>query len=279
MSDDDDGTGLPASVEAAWGIRTRPAKGPKPALTLERIVGAAVRIAEVDGLGSVSMGKVASEVGVTAMALYRYVGSKDELLGLMVDAGIGAPPQPPPPGEDWRAELSGWAWGEAAAFRRHPWVLRIPAALPPLPNQVAWMDHGLRCLGRTRLSEDVKLSAMLLISNVVRVYVQVEQDLMALAPKPAGATGQADGPDGPNSPDRPDRPDGPDGTWAADAVVGTFSRIVAQLAPAERFPALSAALASGALDHGDPMDKELTFGLERALDGIAVLIAAAENPR
>src|SRR5712671_3424045 len=80
---------LPASIEAAWGRRERPHRGPKPGLSLSRIVGAGVRIAEADGLAAVSMSRVAAEVGAAPMSLYRHVASKDELVTLMVDAVYG----------------------------------------------------------------------------------------------------------------------------------------------------------------------------------------------
>ena len=60
----DDGTGLPASIEAAWGLRQRPTKGPKRGLSLERIVEAAMKIAASDGLAAVSMGRVAADLEV-----------------------------------------------------------------------------------------------------------------------------------------------------------------------------------------------------------------------
>ena len=69
--DDQTGPGLPASIAAAWGLRERPHKGPRPALSLERIVAAAVRVAAADSLQAVSMGRVASELGVSTMSLYR----------------------------------------------------------------------------------------------------------------------------------------------------------------------------------------------------------------
>src|SRR5271169_3965722 len=88
--------GLPG-VAAAWGVRERPHKGPKPALTLSRIVAAAVRVADTEGLDAVSMGRVAAEVGTAPMALYRHVSSKGELLTLMVDAAWGPAPETPAP--------------------------------------------------------------------------------------------------------------------------------------------------------------------------------------
>jgi hypothetical protein len=68
-------TGLPASIEAAWGLRERPAKGPKPGLSLDRIVEAAVGVAATEGLAAVSMGRVAKELSVSTMSLYRYVAA------------------------------------------------------------------------------------------------------------------------------------------------------------------------------------------------------------
>jgi AcrR family transcriptional regulator len=229
------GNGLPAGLRAAWGLQDRPAKGPKPGLTLDRIVSAAVRIADADGLAAVSMSKVAAEVGVTAMALYRYVGNKDELLALMVDAGLGDPPDVPRAGQDWRAGLAEWGWAEGAAYRRHPWAPRAPiAGLPMLPHQVAWMDRGLRCLAGTGLSEQHKLSAILLISNLVRSYVMLEFDLRSVT------EGAAE---------------------SGDPMAGFAS--LAQVISPERFPALVTAFASGALDNADPVDDELGFGLDR----------------
>jgi AcrR family transcriptional regulator len=64
-------------------VRTRPGKGPRPALSLERIVAAAARVAATDGHQAVSMSRVAAELGVATMSLYRYVAAKDELLALM----------------------------------------------------------------------------------------------------------------------------------------------------------------------------------------------------
>src|SRR5918993_822630 len=90
--DDQIGTGLPASIEAAWGMRTRPNKGPRPALSLERIVAAAVKVAAADGLQAVSMSRVAADLGVSTMSLYRYVSAKGELLALMADLPFEEPP-------------------------------------------------------------------------------------------------------------------------------------------------------------------------------------------
>src|ERR1700761_8384639 len=80
---------LPATVAAAWGGRERSQKGPKPTLSLTRIVDAGVRVADSEGLDAVSMGRVAALLDTAPMSLYRHVSSKDELVKLMVDAALG----------------------------------------------------------------------------------------------------------------------------------------------------------------------------------------------
>jgi AcrR family transcriptional regulator len=245
-----EGTGLPASIEAAWGTRDRPTKGPRPGLSIERIVDAAVKVAVREGIAAVSMGRVAREVGASTMALYRYVASKDELVALMVDAALGAPPAADP-GEDWRAGLSRWAWGCHDALRRHPWALRVPISGPPVtPNQVAWLEDGLRALGATGLSEAEKASVVLLLSGYVRNEALLTADVTA-GVIATGAT--------------------PD-----EAMFG-YARLMARLTDPDRFPALNAVLAAGVFDVADDPDDEFVFGLERILDGIEALVRERES--
>jgi AcrR family transcriptional regulator len=246
---DVDGTGLPASIEQAWGVRQRPSKGPKRGLSLERIVDAAVRIAGSDGLAAVSMSRVAADLGAATMSLYRYVAAKEELLALMLDAATGTPPEVPSPGEDWRAGLARWAYAERAALRQHPWVVRIPISGPPAtPNQIAWLERGLRCLRDTGLAEGEKLSVVIMLSSYVWREAMVAIDLSA-----AGST--------------------------SPASVAAYGRALAKVTDPERFPALHALIASGVFeqaDDPDDMDAEFDFGLQRILDGIEVLVHARQ---
>ena len=238
---DESETGLPASIEEAWGLRRRPRKGPKPGLDLDRIVGAAVKVAGTDGLDAVSMSRVAAELGASTMSLYRYVAAKDELLALMVDAAFDAPAAAPAPGEGWRAGLSRWAWTYHDALRRHPWVLRVPISGPPVtPNQIAWLEDGLRSLGDTGLSEPEKLSVILLVSGYVRNEATLAADLGA----------------------------------AEREIMPAWGRRLARLTDPERFPALHAVLASDVVARDDDPDDEFIFGLERVLDGIDALVRA-----
>lgn len=87
--------GAKESLALLWGEQEPPSRGPKPSLTAGRIAQAGIEIADGEGLDAVSLARVAKEFGVTAMALYRYVPGKTELLDLMVDLAIGPRPRSP----------------------------------------------------------------------------------------------------------------------------------------------------------------------------------------
>src|ERR1700742_2125383 len=86
----------PSALDLLWGTPARPRRGPKPSLTRERIVTAAIALADAEGLASLSMQHLAERLGCAKMALYRYVPGKAELVALMLDAGLGDPPSAPP---------------------------------------------------------------------------------------------------------------------------------------------------------------------------------------
>jgi AcrR family transcriptional regulator len=236
-------SGLPPVVEQLWGLRGPGRRGgPKPALSLARIVAAAVELADAGGLAALSMSRLAERLGFTTMSLYRYVASKDDLLVLVLDDALGLPPDPS--GGDWRAQSAAWAQALRAGYGRHPWLLELPiSALPAGPNQLVWFDRGLAALAGTRLAEGEKASSVLLISSYVRTQATLWLDVMR-----AAESGR--------SPD-----------WAA---------VVERLADPARFPAVARAVAAGIFaDDPDSSerypDDEFDFGLQRILDGIEVL--------
>jgi len=235
---------LPASIAAAWGVTAPRGRGPKPGLSLDRIVQAGIAVADSEGLGAVSMARVAKELGTATMSLYRYVAAKDELLLLMVDAAYGPPP--PSTTAGWRTGLSDWAWADLAAYRRHRWGVRVPISGPPItPNELAWFERGLALLRDTPLSAAEKPSVILLLSGYVRNVATLEADLQQ-AFEAANVSPQ-------------------------DALAG-YNRLVLSLTTAEAFPEVHAVVTAGIFDAADDPDDEFTFGLERILDGLDVLI-------
>lgn len=237
----DGAAGLPDVIAQAWGVREPSSRGPKRGLTLDRIVDAGIRLAATEGLGALSMGRVASALGVGTMSLYRYVAAKDDLLLLMVDAALGVPPTDIARAPDWRTGLTNWATGVRAAYRTHPWSLRVPISGPPMgPHNVAWLEAALEALEHTALPEQQKLSVVLLLSGFVRNEVTLTSDIAAA------------------SRGRP--------------VMTPYGAMLARLINERDFPALHRAVASGALDDDDDLDAEFDFGLACILDGVEALI-------
>ncbi len=73
----------------------------RPRLTRERIVGAAIELADAEGIGKLSMRRLAAALGFEVMSLYNHVASKDDLVEAMVDEVLGEVPDPPADA-DWR---------------------------------------------------------------------------------------------------------------------------------------------------------------------------------
>jgi AcrR family transcriptional regulator len=224
-------------LDLLWNARPEPRRGPKPALTVEQIARTGIEIADAEGLAAVSMQRVAADLGYTKMSLYRYVPGKAELVALMADLAMGAPPALPD--SDWRTRLDGWARALLPGFQRHPWALEATTG-PRIvgPNEVTWMEAALSALDGTGLRGWERLDAVVVLSGHVRTIAA------QLHASPGGD---------------PERQLG--------AVLATILRD-----HGDRFPAVNAALTSTMIEGGQ--DDALNFGLARILDGIAALIAS-----
>ena len=240
-------TALPRVLRLLWGHDEPPRRGPKPGLTIAAIAAAAVTIADAEGIGAVSMAKVAGELGFTTMSLYRYVESKDDLFVVMLDAAYGPPDLGDLTGLDWRERLTVWATAAHDRLLERPWILQVPVKEPPLaPNQMSWMEEGLQALAGTGLSEQEKLSSMLLVDVYVRGITQLTAHM-------ATANGETDLT-----------------IEEADRIYG--ARLAAVIDP-EEFPGVAAAFGSGSLTDGSDFSvDEFRFGLGTVLDGIAALV-------
>ncbi|MFI9818693.1 TetR/AcrR family transcriptional regulator [Saccharothrix variisporea] len=125
---------------------TRPVPSP---LSRERIVAAAIRLADVDGLDAVSLRKVAGVLDVGPMRLYGYIDTKDELLDLMVDAVYG---EVRPVGDSWREVLRSLAETTRRAVHRHEWFADLIGGRPQLgPNALARGEAVVSGLGGVEL--------------------------------------------------------------------------------------------------------------------------------
>ncbi|MGV3622938.1 MAG: TetR/AcrR family transcriptional regulator C-terminal domain-containing protein [Archangium sp.] len=151
-------------------------------LSRARIVNAAVRIADEQGLNALSIRAVAAAVNAPAMSLYRHVGNKDQLLALMTDEVLGERPKEPKL-KTWREMLEWGARIEWKAMKKHPWLARVvhisrPSAMP----NAAWMANWvMQALDGTSLSEPQKLQVHVTLHAFVQgVAVNVEAEAQAI---------------------------------------------------------------------------------------------------
>lgn len=171
---------LGRSLALLWGVDDAPSRGPKPGLTLEQIVTAAVELADSEGLGALSMRRVAGELGTGTMSLYRYVPGKGELLDLMLDhVSFPAAAHRRPP-RSWRKALEQVAHGIWDLYHEHPWLLQVNQSRPVLgPNSLAGMDYALAGMDKLPLTGREKVAVIMTIDHLVtgtaRTYVQQEQ--------------------------------------------------------------------------------------------------------
>ena len=118
----------------------------RPQLTRERVVGAGIERADRDGIESISMRRLAQELGVEAMSLYTHVRNKDDLLDGMVDAVIGKIPTSAD-GADWKTSLRQIVLAARSIVLTHPWAPRlIESRTTPGPATMRYINTVLGCL-------------------------------------------------------------------------------------------------------------------------------------
>jgi AcrR family transcriptional regulator len=224
---------LPPGLAKAWAPRRESKQG----LSAERIVQAAIELADADGLAAVSMARVAQRLGFTTMSLYRHVANKDELLVLMLGAAMEMPPARPYDG--WRQGLEQWAWDVLGMVRAHPWVVYVRISPPPAtPSSVTLMERGLSPLAGTPLSEDEKANLLLVVNGYVFWQARLEVEL------------------GPGT-----------GDAADDALVAWYT--VMHTLVDERWPAVRRVVDAGVFDNeDDTRDADFAFGLGLLLGGL-----------
>jgi AcrR family transcriptional regulator len=220
-------TEIPRTLKVLWGEpETR-----RGGLSRERIVAAAVAIADRDGLGALSMARLAQELGSAPMSLYRHVANKDELLVFMQDAAPGPPPELP---AGWREGLTTWARALRGVYYAHPWILQVTGARPPLePGQLAWLDRGLSAMDGTSLTVYRRLDVIMTILYYVRGEAHIGA-AMAVAGEPSD-----------------------------------YAELLERFVRAERFPALAAAIEGGAFA-AEAGAGAFETGLADILDGIGL---------
>lgn len=247
----------------------RARRGPRPSLTTRQVAQAGIDIADGEGLGAVSMARVAAALGVSTMALYRYVSGKDDLLAQMLDLALDDATDPltgDPASDDtdappWRRSLERWARWQLDLARRRPWMMQLTQSGSVLgPNQAMFIERGLAALADTPLTwaERTEVIGRLSLHLLSEGTLLAAMELRARA---AAAGRIAD-----------------DDTVQHPALVD-YDALLRRLIDPRRHPNLVAALAAGAFENPDAVepDYDPDFGLRLFLDGVAALVARAAD--
>jgi AcrR family transcriptional regulator len=245
----DQGADPAKSLALLWGSN---GKQGRSGLSVRSIVAAAIELADAGGLDAVSMRHVADALEVGTMSLYTHVPGKAELTDLMIDAVYGqlyedveAPVRQP---GGFRGALRFIAARNWDLYQRHPWMLHIVNARPVLgPNATLKYEAELRPLDELGLT-DVEMDSVLTlvlthVEGTARAHANVRR-----APQDTGMTDAE--------------------WWAANAP------LLEKVMDASRFPVASRVgqAAGQAYQGAQSPEHAFTFGLERILDGIAILI-------
>lgn len=238
----DETSPLPPGLALAWGGTSPGRRGPKPAHSVEKIVQAAVELADTDGLEAVSLPRLAATIGVSTNALYRYVSSKDELLVLVRDAGWGPPPDSIRQSANWRDAATAWTHAVIDHYGVRPWLMDVPVPGSPMtPRLLRWLEVLLASMGETGLSNRDRLRCALLLDGYAFSTASLIRKLRVAARQPAESA-------------------------------AAYEFLLPRL---QDFPVMAEMLSTGAFgSSGDFPAGAIDFGLRRILDGIDALIRA-----
>ena len=244
------------SVEILWGTKEPPSRGPKPGLSVEGIVQAAIRLADTEGLSALSMRRIANELGVTTMALYRYVPSKAELLDVMLDRVHGEMRRPDESTGGWREQLELSAREEWDLYVRHSWVLQVAFSRPPLgPNVLGAYEATLRAVAHIGLPNEDALFVVDLVSE----YTQGSARATVNAAQVVRDTGITD-----------------EQWWE------TRASIMEDIFDSGNFPTIAQIYSEEGFDEPNAVTRHQTsfeFGLQRVLDGIELYVQRRQQER
>jgi AcrR family transcriptional regulator len=160
----------------------------RPPLTRERVLRAAVDLADREGLGALTMRRLGADLGVEAMALYRHVANKEEILDGIVDLVVGEI-EIPVGDEDWKEAMRRRATSARAVLARHSWAIGLLEARGTRGSSLRYLDAILGNLRAAGFSLEDAAHAFWLLDSFVYGHV-VQETSLARAP-----SGQAAGVD------------------------------------------------------------------------------------
>jgi AcrR family transcriptional regulator len=248
------GAGDPATtLELLWRHESeRPAKrGPRPGLSVDRIVEAAIELADRYRLDAVTMRRVADRLGVAPMTLYTYVPGKAELIDLMLDDLYAGMPRPDHSDLSWRDRVEAVAHANRTMFAAHPWAAQVATTRPPLgPGQLAKYEYELRAFDGTSLDDVERDAALTFVLQFVRAIALSAAEVQAAHDESALDDQQ---------------------WWEVHGP------LLARFLDETAYPTAARVGSAAGAAHGAAYSDEhaYEFGLRRVLDGLASLIDGA----
>ena len=210
-------------------------------LTTERVLWAAVALADREGVGSLSMRRLARELGVEAMSLYHHVAGKQALLDGMVDLVFGEIELPADDG-DWREAMRRRATSAREVLGRHPWAIALmESRRTPGPANLRHHDAVLGCLRRAGFPVALTAHAYSILDAYIYGFALQEASLPFDTPEETAEV--------------------------AAEMMDAF--------PADAYPHLTELAVEHVLQPGYDYGDEYAFGLELILDGLERLAAAS----
>jgi AcrR family transcriptional regulator len=216
---------------------------PRAPLSRERVLSAAVALADRGGVGALSMRQLAQELGVKAMSLYHHVASKDDLLDGMVDVVFGEIDLPSGDG-DWRSAMRRRGISAREALRRHPWATALmESRSTPGPANVRHHDAVLGILRKAGFSVELAAHAYSLLDAYIYGFALQETSLPFHTPEETAEVAQS--------------------------IMAEF--------PADQYPHLAEIATEHVLRPGYDYGNEYAFGLDLILDGLDRARRAADG--
>lgn len=149
------------------------ARGPKARVSTGAVVEAAIRMADSEGIAEVRVRELAAALGVSTMAVYTHVNSRDDLLVLMVDAVHGNMDRVTFGRAGWRTRVRRLTEDNLALHRAHPWLLDVTDDRVAFgPGTIGKYDHELRAFDGLGIDDVTRDAALTFVLDFVRASAQ-----------------------------------------------------------------------------------------------------------
>jgi AcrR family transcriptional regulator len=168
---------VPSKRDADMAKPTKTKSEPRVPLSRARALSAAVALADAEGLESLTMRRLAQELGVEAMSLYHHVKNKTDILDGMVEMVFGEI-ELPSYRDDWKAAMLRRGNSLRAVLTRHPWAISImESRTSPGPATLRHLDAMIGCCRHAGFSIVMAAHAISLIDSYIYGFVLQEVNL------------------------------------------------------------------------------------------------------